>query len=43
MWAFKKELDKKKAKPVKDTKAGAKDAKAADEAKPAKNAEETGK
>ena len=43
VWAFKKELDKKKAKPAKDTKSGAKDAKAANEAKPAKNTEETGK
>ena len=43
VWAFKKELDKKKAKPAKDAKADAKDVKAANEAKPAKNAEETGK
>ena len=41
VWAFKKELDKKKAKP--DKEAAAAEAKAANEAKPAKNAEETSK
>ena len=41
VWAFKKELDKKKAKPVKE--AAAAEAKTVNEAKPAKNAEETSK
>ena len=45
VWAFKKELDKKKSKPAKDAnkEAAAAEAKAANEAKPAKDAEETGK